>query len=35
LGWQVVFGPKIAPGELALIDALLPRLRSGEMMVIA
>ena len=30
LGWQVLFGPEIAPGESALRDALLPRLMSGE-----
>ena len=30
LGWQVLFGPEIAPGKPALRDALLPRLMSGE-----
>jgi len=29
LGWQVLFGPEIATGELALRNALLPRLMSG------
>jgi hypothetical protein len=31
--WYVLFGPDIASGELALRDALLPRLMSGEVMV--
>jgi len=33
LGWQVLFGPEIAPGKPALRDALLPRLMSGEVRV--
>ena len=33
LKWDVLFGPEIAPGEPALMYALLPRLMSGEVRV--
>lgn len=33
LGWQIAFGPEIAPGEPALRDVLLPRLINGEVRV--
>jgi len=35
LAWPNVFSPTITPGEPVLRDALLPRLMSGEVMVIA